>query len=399
MQGINEAARPSGIGSLGNDDDERLFESSFTPRQTSEILRIKQNDRSVKSFCVAASFFASLDVRVWRRIGYILRQNTNVKYLSICGGGNVDVVGLCGGLQHNRSIHTLSLCGIETKDIFISLVPFLSNNSSLKEIILESCKIETTAMEIFSNALSNRSSSIEQIALGRRNTYGNGGLDQFILALKRGRNLTRLALFPNTIGQKESFALAKLLEDRQSILERLDLGNNSLNDESCIILADSLVDNTKLEKLHLGRHEGITIAGWLKLLSLFGNGSSINDVLRSNHTVWNLGMQDNDCKNSACSALGVNSFNMLEALLRLNCVGNKRLVARFKIILNHAQGNLNLGDSSLATGAMMIVLGWFCDAGGYYEVIQSLIQNSSIPLQDMRLDSIYCIVRSRPDLC
>ena len=100
--------------------------------------------------------------------------------------------------------------------------------------------------------------------------------------------------------------------------------------------------------------------------------------------------------------LGVNDTNLLYASLKMNETADKTLVVRRKILWAHARGDLNIGDSSIATCAMPRLLAWL---GGddSNENNTNLIQYHDPPLQKakcdtIRLDSVYRILRSRPDL-
>ena len=97
------------------------------------------------------------------------------------------------------------------------------------------------------------------------------------------------------------------------------------------------------------------------------------------------------------------------------------LVTRHKILWSHVQGKLNLEDSFIVTDAMPRILAWIGNDlnetnAGAMSRIQAWIRNESnetnvnfiqyhdppLPkarIDTIRLDSIYRIIRSRPELC
>jgi len=266
------------------------------------------------------------------------------------------------------------------------------------------CNIGPGSINILSNALLNRSEDTLKVLRLSRNHFSDIDLDELVLVLGRSRKLTSLGLGHNGIGLRGCTSLARLLGNQDSNLTDFHLSANSIDDESAIILADSLAKNTKLRFLCLEGNNGITTPGWSSILKIVCNSSSINDVMNSNHNLFHLGMSADDHKRTFDRALGVDNANLLRASLKLNVRGrsNKMLVARRKILSSHSRGNFNIGDSSLDTGAMPHILAWLGNDSN--ETDSNLILYIDPPLPKtkvdiIRLDSMYRIVRSRPSLC
>ena len=93
------------------------------------------------------------------------------------------------------------------------------------------------------------------------NYFGDIDLDQLVLVLGRSRNLSVFRLSNCGIGRRGCTLLARLLENQESNLKYLHLGAISIDDESVVVLADSLSKNTELEYIALDRNNGITSAG------------------------------------------------------------------------------------------------------------------------------------------
>ena len=74
--------------------------------------------------------------------------------------------------------------------------------------------------------------------------------------------------------------MARLLMNQQSNIEELYVDCNTINNESTIVLTDSLVEITsqKLKWLALGENNHMSSAGWSVMLNLVCDNSTINDT-------------------------------------------------------------------------------------------------------------------------
>lgn len=402
MDNLEQASDSNNSDNFPSSDDDdvlRLFESRRDPRLAKKIIHIKHNDPEANRLYV--NIAGDLEERAWRRLGDILGQNTIVEKLCILYG-NPGMVGLCAGLQHNRCIQNLDLSGTDLlhTEMMNRLTPFFSSNPSLKKIILIKCNLGQAGINILSSSLSNRTEdTLEELNLSDNN-FGDIDLDELALTLNRGKALRSLQLNNNGIGWKGCVSLARLLRSQESNVEWLYLGRNSIDNDSAIILADSLKNNTKLKQLALGGNN-ITTPGWSAMLQLVCNCSSIDGAMESNHSLNDLGMLPTDLINGVIPALGVDGTNLLRESLCMNRTSNKMLVARRKILWSHARGNLNLGDSSITNGAMPPILAWIGNDSNETHVNLIQYHRPSLPkamIDTIRLDSFYRILRSMPDL-
>jgi len=204
----------------------------------------------------------------------------------------------------------------------------------------------------------------------------------------------------NGIGPRGCASLAKLLENPALVLTNLHLGESLIDDKSAIRLANALTNNNKLRTLCLHGNDGITAVGWRAMLNVVCNCASMKGVIESNHTLADLGMQllAHD-RESIDDALGINDADLLRSSLEVNRLCNKAIVMRRKIIWCQARGNINIGDSSIATAVMPHVLACFADDS---EVDSIQYHDPPLPktkIDAMRLDSVFRIVQTRPDLC
>jgi len=348
----------------------------------------------------------NLDEQAWNCLGCILSNNTSVTRLdiSLC---DLNVAWLFAGLQYNQTIQHFRFYGIDLEDVekMKSLAPFLSNNSSLTYITLSNCSIRSASIDTLASALMNRTADTLKTLFLDGNNLGDCNLDGLVTALSTCTKLISLSLCENGIGRRECTYLAQLLKSQESSLLSLFLRGNPIDDEAVKILAVSLTKNTKLRTLALYGNNRITESGWMSILKLVCNTSSITAVKKSNHTLYDLGLVEGDMKAAVVSDLGVDKANLLFASLKLNqnCSSPKSLT-RQKMIWAHAtRGGIKFAGSDIPDGAMPIILSWFGDYSN--EKSANLIQYHDPPLSEekvntkRRLDSLYRIIRDMPDLC
>lgn len=331
----------------------------------------------------------------WTWLGRALGQNASITELNI-GWCNVDMVAVSDGLQRNQSIRKLILGNFNLPGHGMScLATSLRQIPSLTELSLEGCSLGSPEIDILSEALLGRSQDTLEALHLRGNGFGDINLDGLISALNGSRNMSKVNLDQNEIGPRGCASISMLLQNSESNLKELHLNDNLIIDESVTTFANLLAKNAKLAELALGENDGITTVGWLALLKLVCDGSSINGVINSNHTLWWLG--------DITHAIGADDNHLLRASLELNGnVSDKSLVARHKILWSHARGDINIGEEpSIAVGVMPRILAWMGDDS--IESNASLIQYQ-IPLLPkatidiIRLGSFYRSIRSRPSI-
>ena len=414
--------KPNNMQRNTDEEDSLILGPFFNPETVDNILEVKHNECYRDQLLLAPlselelrpnTTLADEKPKAWKRVGEILSTNTVVTSVRTLASGlyDLDMPWLCAGLQYNQNIKDFTFSGIDlggaTK--MNSLAPFLSNSRSLREITLSNCNIGQDSIIILTNALMNRTGDIlKKIGLNRNNLGDN--LDELVTALSTCTKLQSLWLSSNGIGEEGITSLAPLLMTPKSKLEHLYLSNNLIDDEAIDILVDSLSNNTKLRELALDGNSRITRSGWLSLLKLVCNTSSMIAVKESNHTLsclWLFG----DARNAVVYALGVDDANLLFSSLELNREPFNRSrrvstssIIRQKMIWAHAtRGDIKFAGSDIPLGIMPIILSWFGDYSN--EKTAHLIKYHDPPLSQeevntKRLDSFYRIVLERPlELC
>ena len=137
-------------------------------------------------------------------------------------------------------------------------------------------------------------------------------------------------------------SLSKLLENNESNPEELTLWGdetNRIGNALVILLVDSLAKNTKLRRLWVH----VKANTWSHILKLVCDTSSINHLMKSNHTLVRVCFRDIPVVR-IIRALGVMEGNLLRASININEDHDKMLVGRHKILWSHARGDINIGD-------------------------------------------------------
>ena len=394
---------------MNNDDDEEEYDIPVLNLCHPSIVNCMRNIATELNL----EYDTNLSEQAWNCLGCILGTNTSVTKLVI---DNYDtyslsnVSWLCDGLQYNQNIKKFKFDGIDLEDAekMKSLASFLSNNTSLREITLSYCSVGQGGMNILANALMNRTADTLKTFFLDGNNLGDCNLDGLVTALSTCTRLTTLSLRENNIVQRGCTSLAHLLKNSESNLEYLHLSDNAINDEGVGILTDSLSNNTNLRRLSLSdfNKSGNRIrgSGWMSLLKLVCDTSSMTAVVESNHTFGELHAPIISGKAETISALGVDDANLLYVSLKLNknCRSWTEVVRQKMIWAHAARRGINIADADIPLDVMPVILSWF---GDYLnEKNAKLIQYHTPPLSEevvntMRLDSLYRIVREMPDLC
>ena len=391
-------------GSTGPSDEEDmcLFEAFLRPEYVAAILRLKRNEPEETEFRPSGDFNEVAS----RRLGQILAQNTRLTTLTLwC---NFNVTGLCAGIRTSTSIQRFDISGNDLSGVaeMNSLASFLADNPNFESITLFDCDIGPGSLEILMDALSGRRTRTLRVLDLGANVFGDANLDSLVRALmpEKSHELTRLTVRYCGICLQGCASLATLLRGNSSRgLQLLNLEGNAIDDACARVLAESLVDNSRLRDLNLSENRGnITAQGWKAFVGLIYDSKSIECISASNHTLCSLGVLDALDAQRLFDALGDDDANNLHAALRINHNENKIFVAKQKVVWSHAQGRLNVGDSSIVAGAIPQMLSCFSTFSN--ETDNGFIQWHHPPLCETRiaamgLSAVFRILQARPDLC
>ena len=267
---------------ISDEDDRRIF-SVCSEGVIEMILRIKNNDPQVDESYLPSS----INVTASKRLGVLIGNNVHLTKFHL-SAVDFHLPELCDGLQRNRSIQEFSSLNMNLQgtERMNSLASCISNNPNLKQIHLQNCNITQTEIDILANSLLVQPrDSLEELSLPC-NKFSNVDLDGLVEALGSSRNLREVSFTECHIGLKGCNSIANLLKDKRSNLAVIYLANNAIDDECVTLLVESLTANTKLRKLNLNRNMDIAKSGWMALLKLVCNISSIDNTVKdSNHSL------------------------------------------------------------------------------------------------------------------
>jgi len=214
-------------------------------------------------------------------LGYFIGQNTKLE--EICFLDTIDNELFYKEMSCNKSIKEaqFSMCDLLDGEIFSMLCAFLKNNNSLTKIEVEECEFGAgSSIRQLSLAIANCNKSLQRIDLSC-NDNDAGDLVDVITSLSMHPQLKELKLYSMDIGGiNECTALATLLRCTTTQLQKLDLSDNTIDDNGIEVLVDALVNgNAKLQYLKLNDNHSITSRGWRIVSTLLESPSCKLELL------------------------------------------------------------------------------------------------------------------------
>ena len=274
---------------------------------------------------------------------------------------------------HKSSIIELGLLDCDLSEYMVRLLlNEYGNKDSMGLVSLSRCSLENGRAQIFTSALEKY-----------RNLYAiflmNSDMDDTILneiipVMKENRGISSLDLTGNVLGLSGCEALANWLRDDDCKLSFLSLVENELDNECVQILADSLQDNSTLQRLKLDRNDSIELDGLKYMVGVLGDTSNFNAMYLSNHTLLSLGCESNIAIFQAafcCGGEDEKDFSDLHAHLQFNSCEDKEEVATLKILRSQifSPHNFAMGPFIIEWEMkfLPIAVNWFDKARGYVD--------------------------------
>ena len=172
---------------------------------------------------------------------------------------------------------------------------WLHNNSTLQHIDLKHCGITDQDIIALSNALMSNS-TLQVLDIGGNQSITSAGWRAFSV----------------------------YLQNHNSTLKKLYVGQTNMNDESLMVLSNALTNDTTLEILVVYANSSISDIGWQAFSNIICNKTSLSSIYTSNHKLQQFyaGMFSENERPK----------DHLVSLLELNQNDNKQEVARQKLI-------------------------------------------------------------------
>ena len=232
-------------------------------------------------------------------------QNSHLKKLIIPSHQNIDVqcaTILAESLARNKSLNVLCLSSRKIGDEAATLLGNgLGKDNSLKKLSLSSIGPNTsTGWAALFKGLSNPSSSLNELHMTGNNISDKGAL-ALSGAFSVNNSLKWLDLSVVSNSTNSWIALLKSLFNPDSVLEKLYMYNNDIDDEVVTFLGGALVNNATLKSLSLMYNISITERGWA---AFFGRLSNLNSLEDLNVSMNNI---DDDGMTVLSNVLGDNS--------------------------------------------------------------------------------------------
>jgi len=277
------------------DEEERLFNQAFG-EHTGIYVDCREDIRFIKNNVEGARMFRLkfFDARAftnlaWRLLGQYISNDTLDEFdLDGCDLTDQQMASLFSELVRSP----LSELDIRNNSFGIDgvrcMIPFLENSPNLSVIDLSrNNNINSECFEVLIKALRGR--PIRTLRLWKCNITDISALEIYSLP-----NLQKLNLMENNIGREGGIVLSNMLQKEDTMLEALYLDNTGI-DEGTEILVNSLKHNTKLNSLTL-KENNITMGGYVALLKLLNNISSIENTYNSNNVLTTLKLGHHDKK-------------------------------------------------------------------------------------------------------
>jgi Leucine-rich repeat (LRR) protein len=224
--------------------------------------------RSLQSLDLASNDLGSAELA---ELAPALYRNTSIKVLDISGNNLIDIESaelLRVILHSNKTITTLDLSGNtfgRTPGAVDCIAGGLGSNSTLLKIDLSSCALDDEDVSILAQTLGSRNTTLQKLILGT-NSITSTGVGVLLETIEQSHHITDLDLQRNYIGDGGAVRLARSLgHNALPNLTHLSLRNCGIGDDGFIALMSALEHNTSLLHLDLRFEHGSSERAFLAL--------------------------------------------------------------------------------------------------------------------------------------
>jgi len=308
---------------IGTNDEGQIYVSD----EFLERFRQLRNNQPTNNneFSLEESETAPFTNRAWRLLGRYIANNTHLQKLDLDGCLTdqkmtllfSELRGSTSLQQMYASYNSFGLVGVS------NMLPFLRNANLSVLDLMSNTNINTECFEVLISALNGKSINI----LGFRNCNitNISALDRYHLPCLHTLNLNN-----NNIGREGCIILSDFQQSRGSTLRHLHLNSAGIDDEGAEILATLLKNDTKLFLLDLEDNTLITESGYKALLKVVVDVSSIENTYDSNQSLGSCFIGDDDTSNRPKSL--TNSACKVNLMNTSTTAQSKHAAGRAKVI-------------------------------------------------------------------
>ena len=222
--------------------------------------------------------------------------------------------------------------------------------------------LSSNGWQAFFNILRNSNSQLEKLDI-MNTTITDDVVGAMVGSLGSLSSLKSLNIGANVSIETQGWkTLANLLRSPTCMLKKLDLFENSIDDETLATFANALVHNRSLSALllGLGGNEAITERGWAPFENVICDTSSIDATYSSNHTLRQLLTDSWEYQAEDDESLPQD----LVELLDMNRYNSPSDAARLKIIQYHPNIDMEPlfewgSENERSLKALPFVVAWF----------------------------------------
>ena len=188
-------------------------------------------------------------------VASLLSNLTSLKRLNL-GDTSISTqeVGLLAELLSHSQLHKLEYLdlsnSLKSPESTSLILTALSNNTTLREIVLEGADVSENNLSLLTSALTTNT-TLRKLDLSDCKINDNM-VSEITSALCDNSTLQTLRLWGNAFGPSGATALAEMLR-RNTTLQEMDVRGNAIGEEGTLKLATSLEHNKTLKKLKIDR--------------------------------------------------------------------------------------------------------------------------------------------------
>ena len=220
----------------------------------------------------------------WKKLAKALEGRTSVEQQFLIQNNSlpVPVLDIVFPTLQTMNLETLTLFTTELgNDGFLRLSTFLRQNTSLVFLNLGGDTItDMSVANTFSDAIKNHS-NLHMIML--LDCSLSNGTDILRIILEGCTRLPSLVLDMNNLRSEAAVLLADFIRNNH-LMDTLELEHNNFSNDDTLLLASALKYNTNLNKLNLQKNNNITEEGEKTLLKAMFDPTSMDSIVKSNHT-------------------------------------------------------------------------------------------------------------------